>query len=106
MPKIDYLTWMHYFLVSCYGAIMLMCLVMITVNKMITGGDHAHRRDEEGAEEETKTAMVMRHFAVTGIPFIIIGSWLLLFGVAQFSEPVTSQWTIQRSGRTIEYHPD
>ncbi len=32
MPKIDYLTWMHYFLVSCYGAIMLMCLVMISVN--------------------------------------------------------------------------
>jgi hypothetical protein len=23
---------MHYFLVSCYGAIMLMCLVMISVN--------------------------------------------------------------------------
>merc|ERR1712195_381267 len=37
MPKIDYLTWMHYFLVSCYGAIMLMCLVMISVNKLITG---------------------------------------------------------------------
>merc|ERR1712194_811711 len=41
MPKIDYLTWMHYFLVSCYGAIMLMCLVMISVNKLITGGDSA-----------------------------------------------------------------
>merc|ERR1712166_168241 len=52
MPKIDYLTWMHYFLVSCYG-----------VNKLITGGDHG-----TGSAEETKTAMVMRHFAVTGIP--------------------------------------
>lgn len=100
MPKIDYLTWMHYFLVSCYGAIMLMCLVMISVNKLITGGDGA------STDEETKTAYVMRHFAITGIPVLIIGFWLALFFSARFSEPITSTWTIQRSGRVIEYHPD
>ena len=101
MPKIDYLTWMHYFLVSCYGAIMLMCLVMISVNKLITGGDHA----DEGTARETKLAFLMRHLAVTGIPVLIVAVWLVLFGVAYLSEPVTSTWTIQRSGRTIEYHP-
>lgn len=102
MPKIDYLTWMHYFLVSCYGAIMLMCLVMISVNKLITGGDNA----DEGTARETKLAFLMRHLAVTGIPVLIVAVWLVLFGVAYLSEPVTSTWTIQRSGRTIEYHPD
>ena len=101
MPKIDYLTWMHYFLISCYGAILLMCVVMISVNKMITGGDHG-----TGGEEETKSAMVMRHFAVVGIPVLIIAFWLVLFGISRFSEPVTSTWSIHRGGRVIQYHPD
>ena len=72
------------------------------VNKLISGGDHA----DEGTERETKLAFLMRHLAVTGIPVLIVVVWLILFGVAYLSEPVTSTWTIQRSGRVIEYHPD
>ena len=99
MPKIDYLTWMHYFLVSCYGAIMLMCLVMITVDKLI-------RKDDADEPAPNSTSMCMRHFAIVGIPVLTLLFWLGLFAGATFSEPVTSQWSITRSGRVIQFQPD
>ncbi len=100
MPKIEYLTWMHWFLVSCYGAIVAMCLVMVTTAKLI-------RTDVEGDDfDQTKLANCMHYFSVWGIPALVGLAWIVLFVAAGFSEPMSQDETVLRNGRVQVYRPD
>ena len=100
MPKIEYLTWMHLFLVSCYGAIVAMCMIMIATAKMI-------REDIDGDSwDQTKLGASMHIFAIWGIPALVIASWVALFACTHLSEALTAEDTIMRAGRMQTYRPD
>ena len=95
-----YLTWMHWFLVSCYGAIVAMCLVMVTTAKLI-------RTDVEGDDfDQSKLANCMHYFSVWGIPALVGLAWIVLFVAAGFSDPMSQDETVLRNGRVQVYRPD